>query len=99
MKNQDGRRKWKVRKKMTNRHRCFSKIRKIFERTGILLSHDEITFLCEYCWSCNSANEFYEKMNALTDEQLKEEIQKMRKLMRKKKILQNYLETQAVIYS
>src|SRR5487761_1061243 len=27
-------------------HRCFGKIRKIFEKTGILLTHDEITFLC-----------------------------------------------------
>jgi uncharacterized Fe-S cluster-containing radical SAM superfamily protein len=80
---------------MTNRHRCFAKIRKIFERTGILLTHDEITFLCEDCWNCSNADEFYEKMNALTPEELKEEIEKMRKKMRKRKILSSYLETMA----
>jgi hypothetical protein len=84
---------------VSSRHRCFSKIRRIFERTGVLLSHDEITYLCEHCWNCSNADEFYEKMNALTDDQLKAEIERMRKLMRKKKILQNYLETQAVIYN
>jgi hypothetical protein len=80
---------------MTNRHRCFGKIRKIKERVGLLLTHDEITYLCENVWGCSGEADFYEKMNALTDEELKEEIEKMRKKMRKRKILSAYLETMA----
>jgi len=53
-------------------HRCFGKIRKIFERTGILLTHDEITFLCEDLWNCKSADEFYSKMESMTTDELKE---------------------------
>jgi hypothetical protein len=78
---------------MVNRHRCFGKIKKIKERCGLLLTHDEITYLCEGMWGCKDEIEFYNIMNALTPEELKEEIEKMRKKMRKRKILSTYLET------
>jgi hypothetical protein len=80
---------------LTNRHRCFGKIRKIKEKCGLLLTHDEITFLCEGIWNCKDETEFYDRMNALTPEELKEEIEKMRKKMRKRKILSAYLESMA----
>ena len=53
-------------------HRCFGKIRRIFERTGILLTHDEITFLCENLWNCQDAVAFYGKMDSLTTDELKD---------------------------
>jgi|GEM_PF-3264196 hypothetical protein len=60
-------------------HRCFGKIRKIFERTGILLTHDEITFLCENLWNCNSADEFYAKMDSMSTDELKDWARKAKK--------------------
>jgi hypothetical protein len=59
------------------------------------MTHDEISFLCRL-WNCQSPEQFYEKMNALTDEELKKEIERVRK---KRKILLHYLSQQEVIYS
>ncbi len=47
-------------------------IRKIFERTGVLLTHDEITYLCEELWNCQNADEFYSKMDSMTTDELRE---------------------------
>jgi len=41
---------------MSYKHRCFGKIRKIFERTGLLLTHAEITFLCQHVLGANGEN-------------------------------------------
>jgi hypothetical protein len=79
---------------VSRRHSCFAKIRRIFERTGILMTHDEITQLCQL-WNCQNPEEFYRKLDSLSDEQLRAEIEKVRK---KRKILFNYLASQEVIY-
>ncbi len=60
-------------------HRCFGKIRKIFERTGVLLTHDEITYLCEYLWKCQNADEFYSRMGLMSTDELKEWARKARR--------------------
>jgi hypothetical protein len=52
-------------------HSCFGKIRRIFERTGILLTHDEVTFLCNL-WECKGPDDFYRRMDGLNDDELKE---------------------------
>ncbi len=60
-------------------HRCFGKIRKIFERTGVLLTHDEITFLCEELWNCQNADDFYSKMGSMNTDELREWARKAKK--------------------
>ncbi len=52
-------------------HSCFGKIKAIMERTGVLLTHDEITYICEYLWHCSGPEEFYKKMDSTSDEELK----------------------------
>jgi hypothetical protein len=46
------------------------------ERTGVLLTHDEITYICEYLWHCSNSDEFYRRMDSLSDGELKEVVQK-----------------------
>jgi len=46
------------------------------ERTGVLLTHDEITYICEYLWHTSNADEFYRKMDSMSDGELKEIAQK-----------------------
>ena len=60
-------------------HRCFGKIRRIFEKTGILLTHDEVTFLCEHLWNCTNADEFYSKMDSMTIDELRNWARKAKK--------------------
>jgi len=38
----------------------------------VLLTHDEITYLCEELWNCQNADEFYSKMDSMTVEELKD---------------------------
>ncbi|HYB04230.1 MAG TPA: hypothetical protein VED17_07200 [Nitrososphaerales archaeon] len=66
-------------------HSCFGKIKAIMERTGVLLTHDEITYICEYLWHCSSPEEFYHKMDSMSDGELKEVVQKA-KYMKKPKL-------------
>ncbi len=54
-------------------------IRKIFERTGVLLTHDEITYLCEELWNCQSADDFYLKMESMTVDELRDWARKAKK--------------------
>ena len=60
-------------------HRCFGKIRKIMERTGVLLTHDEVTFLCEHLWNCKDSDDFYSKMDSMSTDELKEWANKAKK--------------------
>lgn len=53
-------------------HTCFGKISAIMERTGVLLTHDEISWICRDLWHCSNADEFYDRMNAMSDQELKE---------------------------
>ncbi len=52
-------------------HSCFGKIKAIMERTGVILTHDDITYICTYLWHCSGPEEFYDKMCSLSDEELK----------------------------
>lgn len=52
-------------------HSCFGKVKAIMERTGVLLTHDEITYICEYLWHCSGPEDFYNKMDSMSDEELK----------------------------
>jgi len=60
-------------------HRCWGKIMKLLEVTGVLLDHDSITWLCEDAWGCSSEKEFYEKMWSLSKDELKVWAEKARK--------------------
>lgn len=68
------------------RHRCFRKIRKIFEQTGLVLTHAEISYLCEHVLGAHDEGEFWDKYNEETsgmgrDEQrawIKEKLKKVR---------------------
>jgi hypothetical protein len=80
---------------MTIYHECLRKSAIIFERTGILLGHDQISLLCEL-WHCFSPDEFYRKMNSMTDEELKSWVEKVKK---KRKILEHYLFQEQKIYA
>jgi hypothetical protein len=61
------------------RHRCFGKIRKIFERTGLVVTHSEVTYMCEHMFHSSGEKEFYDAMDKLSDDQLKDAIHRMRK--------------------
>ena len=52
-------------------HSCWGKVKAIRERVGIVLTHDEISYLCVYIWHCYDAGEFYRRMDSLSDEELK----------------------------
>jgi hypothetical protein len=53
-------------------HSCFGKIKAIRERTGLVLTHDEISYICAYIWHCTDAGEFYRRMDSMSDSELKE---------------------------
>jgi hypothetical protein len=64
------------------RHRCFGKIRKIFERIGLLLTHAEITYLCEHVLHSAGEKEFYDAIGNMSDKDLSEMIHTMRRKRR-----------------
>jgi hypothetical protein len=76
-------------------HSCLSKIKIIWERTGILLGHDEISTLCEL-WKTANAGEFMDRLNNMNDDELRSWIEKLKK---KKNVLSNYLEQVAKVYA
>lgn len=62
-----------------NYHRCWGKIMRLLEVTGVMLDHDSITWLCEDAWGCSNEKEFYEKMRSMSKDELKEWAEKARK--------------------
>jgi len=52
-------------------HSCFGKIKAIRERTGLILTHDEISYICVYLWQCSNPDEFYRKMDSMSDDELR----------------------------
>lgn len=69
----------------------------------MLIGHDEITLICD-TWGCQNADEFYARMNQMTNEELagwankaKEEVEKRKK--KKRQILENYLESIQKVYA
>jgi hypothetical protein len=76
-------------------HSCLGKIKVIWERTGVLLGHDEISTLCEL-WKTANAAEFMGKLNAMSDENLRSWLEKLRK---RRNALYRYLESEEKIYA
>ena len=68
---------------MSADHSCLGKSREINRRTGIMLNHDEISFICDQL-GFSSPDQFYAWMATLTDEELKREVQRMMERRRKK---------------
>lgn len=87
---------------MTIYHTCLAKIKAIWERTGVLVGHDEITVLCAQ-WGCTNAEEFMEHMKGLTDDELKAEVEKVKKELerkrKKRKIYDAYREQEQKQYA
>ena len=51
---------------------CWGKIKAIRERTGLVLTHDEISYICVYLWHCSNADEFYKRMDSMSDSELRD---------------------------
>jgi len=75
-------------KESGHEHSCFGKIKAISERTGVILTHDEISFLCVYIWHCSNSDEFYRRMDSMSDSELKDAAMKAK--YRRKPSLTNY---------
>jgi hypothetical protein len=76
-------------------HRCLAKIKIIFERTGILIGHDEISLLCEL-WRCMNAEEFMKKLDSMSNEELVKWLERIKK---RRKILETYLTQEQKVYA
>lgn len=78
---------------MNRRHRCFNKIRKIFERVGLVTTHAEITYLCENVFHTTTEQDFYKELDKLTDEELSKLV---RDLKRKKWLIPDLAKEQTI---
>jgi hypothetical protein len=67
----------------------------IWERTGVLVGHDQISALCEM-WQTKNPEEFMQKLNAMDDKELRSWLEKLKK---KRKLLYNYLQNEEKIYA
>lgn len=76
-------------------HSCLGKIKVIWERTGVLLGHDEISTLCEL-WKTANAAEFMDRLNNMSDDELRAWLEKMKK---KRSVLSKYIEQEAKVYA
>lgn len=73
---------------------CFGKIKAIRERTGLVLTHDEISYLCAYIWHCSNPDEFYRKMDSMSDDELRYVVEQAK--LRKRPSL---LEHESMLYA
>ena len=71
-------------------HSCWGKAREIQRRTGILLGLDAHDIVSEMCreWGTANADEFYERMNAMGDSELKAYVEDVKKKIARRKWLQ-----------
>ena len=67
----------------------------IFERTGILVGHDQISALCDM-WGTTNPDEFMDKLNAMRDEDLKKWLERLRM---KRKFLESYVAQEQKVYA
>ena len=67
----------------------------IWERTGVLIGHDQISALCEM-WQTRNPDEFMEKLNSMDDKELRSWLEKLKK---KRNVLYNYLQSEQKIYA
>ena len=63
---------------------AFGKVKAIMRRTGVLLTRDEITFICLYIFHSKNQDEFWDTMDKMSDSELKEVAQKAK--LRKPKL-------------
>ncbi len=75
-------------------HSCFGKIKAIHERLGLVLTHDEISYMCVYLFHSTDAADFYRKMDSMSDDELRKECEKAK--LRKKPSL---LEHESMLYA
>ena len=69
-------------------HDCLDKAREIRRRTNVLLgldAHDVVSELCRE-WRTADADEFYERMRSLSDDELRAFVQEAWKRVRRKKL-------------
>jgi anion-transporting ArsA/GET3 family ATPase len=67
----------------------------IWERTGVLVGHDQISALC-MLWGTRNPEEFMEKLNAMDDKELRSWLEKLKK---KRNLLYNYLQEEQRVYA
>ena len=79
-----------------DRHSCHGKVWEILRRTNIATNHDEISYICEQL-GFSEPGQFWAWMNALSDEELRAEIQRMLERRRKKYAPEQVLETVSYI--
>ena len=65
-------------------HSCWGKISAIQERIGLILTHDEISFMCLYILHSTDPEDFYRKMDAMDDDELRKACEKAK--LRKPKL-------------
>jgi len=70
---------------------CFGKIKAIRERTGLILTHDEISYICVYLWHCTDAADFYRHMDSMSDSELKKLCEKAKLFRPKLSVYENVL--------
>ncbi len=78
-------------------HDCLDKAREIRRRTSIVLgldAHDVVSEMCRE-WGVNSADEFYQYMRGLSDEELKAFVQEAWKRTKRKKVAEKTEEVSA----
>jgi hypothetical protein len=76
-------------------HSCMRKAKIIWERTGVLVGHDQISALC-MLWGTRNPEEFMEKLNAMDDKELRSWLEKLKK---KRNSLYNYLQEEQRVYA
>jgi hypothetical protein len=69
-------------------HSCFGKIKAIRERTGLILTHDEISYICAYIFHSSNPSDFYKQMDSLSDEELRSVAEKA-KLKKRPSLLEH----------
>ncbi len=67
----------------------------IWERTGVLIGHDQISALCEM-WQTKNPDEFMQKLDGMSNEELKGWLEKLKK---KRNALYNYIQSEQKIYA
>lgn len=68
-------------------HSCGGKAREIQRRTNIILGLESHSIVSEMCrlWGTANADEFYQRMNGMGDDELKAVVEEARKNLRRKK--------------
>lgn len=67
-------------------HSCWAKAREIQRRTGIMLglvTHSVISEMCRE-WGTKNADEFYQRMGGMSDEELRASVETAKRNLRKK---------------